>query len=109
MSTPQQVAEDLLYLMAHGTPAPKPLRVITRISLPPPRMSTGEEQPVFVEHETRELYPVYFRHPMAVYEVREGLYSVMRNGSGWGRPFETADLDLAVMVCDRWAREFTAG
>ncbi|MCC5574507.1 hypothetical protein IMZ11_02490 [Microtetraspora sp. AC03309] len=53
-----------------------------------------------------DVTPVHFRHPFAVYELAEGRFTVTRNGSMWGRPFETSDRELAVIVCDRWAREF---
>lgn len=54
----------------------------------------------------REILPAHFRHPFAVYEMRPGQYSVMRNGEAWGQPFETTDPDLAFVVCDTWAKEF---
>ena len=59
------------------------------------------------------LYAMSFRHgpaePSPVsFEVREsdGVYTVVRREHDWGNPFETTDRELAVMVCDRWAREF---
>ena len=106
-SPARRVTDDLRYLMARTAgPQPRPLRVVSSFDLPPAGMLTGDEPTVVVAYETRELHPVHVRHPMAVYELRDGLYSVMRNGSDWGKPFETTDLDLAREVCDRWAVEF---
>ena len=86
----------------------KPLRVMSLTSPPVAGMLTGDELPAPLAYETREIYPVYGSHPMAVYELRQGVYSVMCNGSDWGRPYETTDLDLARVVCDRWAVEFAS-
>lgn len=61
------------------------------------------------------LYAMSWRHgppdpAPAGFEVREsnGIYSVTRSQGDWGKPFETTDQELAVMVCDRWAEEFKA-
>lgn len=103
----RQLAEDLQYLSTRsGGPTPRPLRVAHPRSLPPVGMFTGNELPVPVAFDEREIYPVYLSHPMAVYELRDGMYTVTRNGVDWGSPFETTDLDLARVVCDRWAVEF---
>ncbi len=67
---------------------------------------TPKNAPASVLLYRREYNPVYVSAPMAVYETSPGRYSVMRNGSCWGKPFETTDADLAVVVCDRWADEF---
>lgn len=70
------------------------------------RVRASKNAPASVLLYRREYNPVYVSAPMAVYETSLGRYSVMRNGSCWGKPFETSDADLAVVVCDRWASEF---
>ncbi|MDH2424777.1 hypothetical protein [Sphaerisporangium sp. TRM90804] len=87
---------------------PMPLRVVSSVGRPVAGVVTGDETPALIAYETRDLYPVHVARSMAVYEMRDGVYSVMRNGSEWGQPFETVDLDLAVLVCDRWAAEFSS-
>lgn len=86
---------------------PEPLNVVTRVGPLRAQMLTGDEPTILVGYETREAMPIYLRHPFAVYEISEGQFSVTRNGEWWGTPFETTDAELARMVCDQWAEEFS--
>jgi hypothetical protein len=52
--------------------------------------------------------PIYRRYSFAVYELTDGAFTVTRDGHDWGDPFETTDVELARLVCDRWATEFSA-
>jgi hypothetical protein len=86
---------------------PRPIRVAVFTDAPTAGFfADGDAVPAAEMTKSRDVAPVYVKHPMAVYEIREGVYSVMKNGEDWGKPFETAELDLAIVVCDAWASEF---
>lgn len=109
-SDSRRVARELQLVMAacgFDVPPPaEPLRVLEPSRFPTVTMLDGTETPVFADTRWREVWPVHQSGRFAVYEVRPGVFEVHRNGQSWGRPFSTTDRELAMQVCDRWAREF---
>ncbi len=96
--------------MQHGedTPIPeKPLPVRVRVPGDRPKAGfwTGREKIAPPSWSFREVLPSCVHGGWAVYELYPGEYTVCRNGETSG-PFATSDLELAVQVCQRWAREF---
>jgi hypothetical protein len=84
----------------------RPLTVIDWVGKVEIGYHTGQEHPQRKQYRLRQVEPTHVRGGFAVYQLHPGEHTVTEHSGGTGRPFVTTDAELAVEVCNRWAREF---